>query len=343
LEETLKNRNKVVLASVVILFICFVLSMSVGRYPLTIKSIFKLIKLRVIGCELEQALDQDYIVFWSVRLPRALMSLWVGAVLGISGTVFQGLFRNPLVSPDILGVSAGASFGAGLAIILIGTSAIAIQSFSFVFGFFAVVLAYRIGSYRARSSMTTMVLSGVIVSSLFSAGLSFLKYVADPYEQLPAIVFWTMGGFSNIVWKDIIKTFPVMTICAVALFLLRWKLNIMTLGDDDAKSLGVDVNKIRIVYIFLSTLMVASSISSCGTIGWVGLVVPHMARLIVGPDHFILLPFSALMGGGFMILMDTIARTITAGEIPISIITSFIGAPFLGYLMLKQEKSNFGE
>lgn len=335
--------TKIIFISLIVLLLSFVLSMAVGRYPLTLNSIIRLIKFRIMAYAIEPDMLQDYIVFWSVRLPRALMGLWVGAVLGISGTVFQGLFKNPLVSPDILGVSAGASFGAGLAIVLIGTSAFAIQGSAFIFGLAAVVIAYKMGSHRTRGSLTTMVLSGIIVSSLFSAGLSFLKYIADPYEQLPTIVFWTMGGFNNIVWNDIMKTFPPMTICAIILFLFRWNLNIMTLEDKDAKSLGIDVNKIRMIYIFLATLMVASSISSCGTIAWVGLVVPHMARLIVGPDHYILLPFSAILGGVFMILMDTIARTITGGEIPISIITSFIGAPFLGYLMLKQEKGNFSE
>ncbi len=337
------KHTKIIFISLVILLLCFILSMIVGRYPLTLNSMLNLVKFKIVGQPTEPDMLQDHIVFWSVRLPRALMGLWVGAMLGISGTVFQGLFKNPLVSPDILGVSAGASFGAGLAIVFVSTSALAIQSFSFIFGLTAVIIAYRMGSHRTGSTLATMVLSGVIVSSLFSAGLSFLKYIADPYEQLPTIVFWTMGGFNNIVWNDIIKTFPPMTICAIILFLFRWNLNIMTLEDKDAKSLGIDVNKVRIIYIFLATLMVASSISSCGTIAWVGLVVPHMARLIVGPDHSILLPFSAILGGGFMLLMDTIARTITGGEIPISIITSFIGAPFLGYLMLKQEKNDLNE
>ncbi len=335
--------RKVMIISIILLLLCFILSMAVGRYPLKINAIFKLVKYKVLNLQVEPDMAQDYIVFWTVRLPRAIMGLFVGAALSISGTVFQGLFRNPLVSPDILGISAGASFGAGIAIILTGTSTIAIQSCSFIFGLLAVVIAFRIGGGgRQRGNITALVLAGVIVSAVFSAGLGFLKYVADPYEQLPAIVFWTMGGFGKIVWRNVIKTVPVMFCCSVILHLLRWKLNIMTLGDDEARSLGVNVNRIRAIYIFLSTLMVASSISSCGTIGWVGLVVPHIARLIVGPDHYVLLPFSAILGGGFMLIMDTIARSIISGEIPISIITSLLGAPFLGYLLIKQERNTVG-
>lgn len=331
--------KKLIFISLAALCLCFTVSLAIGRYPLKIITIIELLKLKLLNQNVRPEMMTDYTVLWSVRLPRTIMGLSVGAGLAISGTVFQGLFRNPLVSPDILGVSAGASFGAGLAIILVGTSALAIQSFAFIFGLMAVVIAYQMGRYCPNASLTTLVLAGVIISALFSAGLSILKYVADPYEQLPAIVFWTMGGLSNIVWNDIIKTLPVMVVCSAILILLRWKLNIMALGDEEANALGVDSDKMRIIYVFLSTMIVASSISSCGTIGWVGLVIPHMARLLVGPDHSILLPFSAILGGGFMLIMDTIARSITGGEIPISIVTSLIGAPFLGYLMLKQEKS----
>lgn len=334
--------RKILIASIILVLLCFLLSMSSGRYLLKVNTIFKLIKYKILNLEIEANMAQDYIVFWSVRLPRAIMALFVGAALSISGTVFQGLFRNPLVSPDILGVSSGASFGAGLAIIFISTSALAIQTFSFGFGLLAVIVAFRIGGGGKRGNVTTLVLAGVIVSAIFSAGLGFLKYIADPYEQLPAIVFWSMGSFGKIVWKDVVKTVPIIICCSTILYTLRWKLNIMTLGDEEAKSLGINVKWIRIIYVFLSTLIVASSISSCGTIGWVGLVVPHMARLIVGPDHHILIPFSAVLGGGFMLIMDTIARSLISSEIPISILTSLLGAPFLAYLLLKEESNTIG-
>ena len=329
--------------ALIVLLSCLLLSVSIGRYPLKVKSALQLIKYKILFRETPAEMSNDYIVFWSIRLPRVLMTCIVGAVLSIAGTVFQGLFRNPLVSPDILGVSSGAGFGAGLAILLFGKSALAIQTLAFIFGLLAVIAAYAMSQRAKSASLTTLVLSGIIVSALFSAGLSFLKYVADPYEELPAIVFWTMGSFSNTLWSGVLKILPIIGFCILILFLLRWKLNVLTLSDDDAMSLGIDVNKARVIYVFLATLMVASSVSSCGTIGWVGLVVPHMARLIVGPDHAILLPFSGIVGASFMIIMDTLARSISGSEIPISIITSLIGAPFLGYLMLKQEQSQWDD
>jgi len=337
----LMKHNHANLVALAVLVACLLLSISVGRYPLKVTSVLQLIRFKIQFCKPPREMSNDYIVFWSIRLPRVLMASAVGAVLAIAGTVFQGLFRNPLVSPDILGVSAGAGFGAGLAILLFGKSTLAIQTLAFAFGLLAVVIAYAMSRHARSASVTTLVLSGIIVSALFSAGLSFLKYVADPYEELPAIVFWTMGSFSNTLWADLIKTLPVITVCVLILFVLRWKLNVLTLGDDDAMSLGIDVGKARVIYVFLATLMVASSVSSCGTISWVGLVVPHMARLIVGPDHSVLLPFAGIVGASFMVLMDTLARSISGGEIPISIMTSLIGAPFLGYLMLKQERSQW--
>ncbi len=330
------REQKLFLLIILILLVTFFFSLTVGRYELEWANILKVIKLKVTSQPVPADLFTDDVVFWSVRLPRLVMALMVGSVLAVSGTVFQGLFRNPLVSPDILGVSAGASFGAGMAILLVGESALAIQGFAFGFGLLAVTLAYQLGRRCRTDAITVLVLAGVIVSALFTAGLSFLKYVADPYEELPALVFWTMGGFSTIVWKDIVMTLPVILIGTLILFLLRWKLDIMALGDEEAMSLGVNVTKMRFLYITFATLIVASSVSACGTIGWVGLVVPHMARLIIGPGHNQLVSFAAILGAVFMILMDTIARTISGGEIPIGIITSFIGAPFLAYLLWRQ-------
>lgn len=335
---TKTSEQKLFLLVIILLLAAFLFSLTVGRYKLDWFNILEVIKLKITDQSIPDHLTSDDIVFWSVRLPRLLMALFVGSALAVSGTVFQGLFRNPLVSPDILGVSAGASFGAGMAILLVGNSAFAIQVFAFGFGLVAVVLAYQLARHCRTDTITVLVLAGVIVSALFTAGLSFLKYVADPYEELPALVFWTMGGFSTIAWKDVAMTVPVVLIGILILYLLRWKLDIMALGDEEALSLGVKVNKMRLIYIAIATLIVASSVATCGTIGWVGLVVPHMARLIIGPGHNHLLPFAAILGAVFMILMDSLARSISGGEIPIGIITSFIGAPFLGYLLWKQGK-----
>lgn len=328
--------GKTILIGLTVLVITYVLTLAMGRFKIDYGTLFHLLCLKLQGLPVEEEMSTTEIVFWSVRVPRGLMAVLVGAALAVSGTVFQGIFRNPLVSPDILGVSSGASFGAGLAILLVGQSILATQISAFVWALLAVGIAYQIGK-RGRDSITTMVLAGVIVSAMFTAGLSFLKYVADPYEELPAIVFWTMGGFNYIVWSDFYRAFPIILTGLVLLYLVRWRINMLAMGDEEAMSLGVNVGKARIVYILLSTLIVAASISACGTIGWVGLVVPHIARLLIGPDHNTLLPFSAVMGGIFMLLMDTMARSLTGAEIPISIITSMIGAPFLAYLLLKHE------
>lgn len=310
------KEQKLFFAACILLLACFLGSLMVGRYPLTSGSICELVWLKLLHLEVPSHFTSDAVVFWLVRLPRAVMALIVGAVLAVSGTVFQGLFRNPLVSPDILGVSAGAGFGAGLAILLFGDSVLAIQGLAFLSGLLAVTLAYQIGKHCRGDAVTVLVLAGVIVSALFTAGLSFLKYVADPFEKLPAIVFWTMGGFSNIVWEDVWHVLPVAVLGMAVLFLLRWKLDILALGDEEALSLGINVSRLRVAYIFSTTLIVASSVAVCGTIGWVGLVVPHMARLLIGPSHNQLVGFAAIIGAVFMLAMDTLARSLTGGKFP---------------------------
>lgn len=333
--------RKAIIAAAFILLLVFTISLTVGRYHLNIKMVGHLFWLWMTGVKPADSLSTTATVLWSVRLPRALMAAMAGIVLSVSGAVFQGIFRNPLVSPDILGVSSGASFGAAMAIILAGGSALAIELSAFAWALAAVTVAYQIG--KRGNSITTLVLAGVIVSAIFTAGLSFFKYVADPYEQLPAIVFWTMGGFNNIVWADIWRAVPLMMAGLAIIWVLRWRLNLLAMGDEEAMSLGINASGERRLYIVLATLIVAASISACGSIGWVGLVVPHMARIMIGPDHKVLIPFSALVGASFMLLMDTLARTVSGAEIPISIITSLIGAPFLAYLLLKQEQRQWQE
>lgn len=321
----------------IVLLTAMLLGLMLGRYHLNVQDVLYLINLKIHNQPAVGEAATAEAVLWMIRLPRVLMAMLVGAALSVSGAVFQGLFRNPLVSPDILGVSAGAGFGAALAIILVGTSALAIQISAFAFALLAVLAAYQIGN-RGYASITNLVLAGVIVSSLFTAGLSFLKYVADPYEQLPTIVFWTMGGLNYIVWIDVWRAVPLVAVGLILLYIYRWRLNLLAMGDEEAMTLGVNVRRARAMYIVLATLIAAICISACGSISWVGLVVPHIARMLVGPDHKMLIPFSALAGAVFMLAMDTLARTITGVEIPISIITSFVGAPFLAYLLLQQQQ-----
>lgn len=312
--------------------------MSIGRYHLGPYDIVKLL-LNGMGSSIELGPNAAALrtVFWNIRLPRAILAIIVGASLGASGAVFQGVFRNPLVSPDILGVSQGAGFGAALAIMFLGGSTIGIQGSAFLFGIAAVMIAYSISLSSMENSVVVLVLAGVVVSALFMAGLSFLKYVADPYTELPSIVFWTMGSFQGANWNDVLYSFPVVLIGVTVLSALGWRLNVMTLGDEEAKSLGIDIGKMRLFFIAVATVIVASSISAVGTIAWLGLVVPHIGRYLAGSDHKTLVPFSALLGGALLLLMDTAARTMISSEIPISIITNIVGAPFLAYLLVRKK------
>ncbi|MCP4622454.1 MAG: iron ABC transporter permease [bacterium] len=327
----------IIAAGIVLMLLTILISLVMGLYPIPFSILSQLVLDAVQGRAPNETLSTHALVLWSVRLPRVLMAVLVGAALSVAGAVFQGLFRNPLVSPGILGVSAGAAFGAALAIVF-ASNMVTVEISAFFWALAAVGLAYLIG-HRGPQSVTTLVLAGVIVSALFMAGLSLLKYKADPYDQLPAIVFWTMGSLNNIVWKDVIKASVIIFTGISALYVFRWQLNVMALGDESASALGINVFLTRSVYILISTLIVAASISSCGDIRWMGLVIPHMARMIIGPDHDVLIPFSAILGGTFMLAMDTVTRNLPGGEIPVGILTAFLGAPFLAYLLIKEKKN----
>jgi iron complex transport system permease protein len=330
------HKMAISLAALVLLGVV-IIALTLGRYRISLNTLFQVIYSAMSGTEGNSSLATPSMVLFSVRFPRVIVAVMVGAALSVCGAVFQGLFRNPLVSPSILGVSSGASFGATLAIIFAGSSAWAVGSSAFLWGLIAVFLAYQIGR-RGGNSVTSLVLAGVIISALFTAGVSFLKYRADPYQQLPAIVFWTMGSFNSVIWADAIRASSIIVFGLICIYVLRWWLNPMALGDEDATALGIDVPRARFIYILVTTLMVAASVAVCGNIGWVGLVVPHMARIIVGSDHDALIPFSALSGGIFMLAMDTLARILPGGEIPVGILTSLIGAPFFAYLLITNER-----
>ncbi len=327
-------------ATAVLLVAVAVLALVMGRYEIELPTLGQIVAAAITGQETHADLATPRLVLWSVRLPRVLMAIMVGAALSVAGAVFQGLFRNPLVSPGILGVTSGSAFGATLAIVLAGNSSMVVEVSAFLWGLGAVFFAYQLGRHGGNSA-TSLVLSGVIVSALFTAAVSFLKYKADPYQQLPAIVFWTMGSLNSVVWADAFRATVLILFGIGAIYLIRWWLNPMALGDEDAMALGIDVAKARVIYIVIATLIVAASIASCGSIGWVGLVVPHMARGIVGPDHDVLIPFSALLGGLFMLVMDTLSRTLPGGEIPVGILTAMLGAPFFAYLLIKNERGTW--
>lgn len=326
-----------IIIGVVLLISAAVIAITLGRYRISLQILAKIIASSLSVGTTDHDLATPTLVLWTVRLPRVAMAVMVGAALSVAGAVFQGLFRNPLVAPGILGVTHGAAFGAALAIILVGNSTFAIEASAFFWALVAVVIAYQLGR-KSGNSATSLVLSGVIVSALFMAVGSFLKYKADPYNQLPAIVFWTLGSLNNLVWMDTLKAGIAIVLGIGVIYALRWWLNPMALGDEDAMALGIDVAKARVIYVLIATLIVAAPTAYCGNIQWVGLIVPHMARSIVGSDHDALIPFSALLGGIFMLVMDTISRVLPGGEIPVGILTAALGAPFFAYLLIKSER-----
>ena len=273
-------------------------------------------------------------VLFDVRLPRLLAGVLVGAGLSISGAAFQGLFRNPLVSPHILGVSAGAGLGAALAILFF-SSILAIQLFSFVFGLAAVLMTCGLARVYRTTPVLMLVLSGIIVGALFSACTSLLKYIADPLNNMPSIVFWLLGSLNNASNKDMAIVGPVILAGIVALLMIRWRINLLAMGEEDARALGVDTRRLTAIIIVCATLISAASVSVSGIIGWIGLVIPHIGRLLVGPDNKYLLPVAVLVGASYLVTVDTIARTAIESEIPIGILTAMVGAPIFAYLLKK--------
>ena len=321
----------------VVLLLCALLALCVGKYSVSPSE-----SLEVIFCELTgkvgnfTAMTRNVILF--LRVPRIVASVLCGIMLAMSGVTYQGLFKNPLVSPDFLGVSNGACIGAALAILL-GLSGVYLSAFAFVGGILAVTLTVSIPAIMKSNSNIMLVLSGVIVGGAMSSILGFIKYVADPETQLAAITYWTMGSFSFVTMDEIKSVFFVMLIPAIILMLMSWWIDILSMGESEAKSLGANVSVIRNIAIACATLMTASSVCISGTIGWIGLVIPHFARMIVGPNNAKLIPTAGLMGGVFMLLVDTLTRTIGVAEMPISILTGLIGAPFYAILLYRQRKT----
>lgn len=318
------------------LALSFLLALAIGRYPISLSQILSII---ASGGRLDAApatVLGPAQVRLNIRLPRILASMLVGAGLAAAGAAYQGLFRNPLVSPDILGISQGASFGAATAILLGQASLVSIQVSAFVFGLIAVGLSYGIAHTRHGSNSVMLVLAGVVVSAFFSALLSFVQYVADPYTQLPAIQFWLMGGFHTITWDRLAFALPGTIGGSILLLALRWRINVLSLGDEEAFALGINVPRLRAFFVACTTLVVTSGVSVAGVVGWIGLVIPHIGRMLAGPNYRWLLPISMLLGGTFLTITDSLARTVTTAEIPISILTSFLGAPFFAWLLRRE-------
>jgi iron complex transport system permease protein len=317
------------------LVILFFLSFLLGRYPIDIYDVLLAISSKILGFDSGLPHSVETIIF-QIRLPRILGAILVGAALSIAGASFQGLFRNPLVSPDKLGVSSGAGLGAAIGI-LSSAGYFFVQIFAFVFGLLAVGITYLLSKSLKGTSMLTLVLCGIAIESFFGSMLSLAKYVADPYEQLPSIVFWMMGSLASVNNQQLIAVAIPIILGIVVLLLVRWRINVLSMGEEEAQTLGIDVKKMQGIIIVCCTLITASAVSISGIIGWVGLVIPHIVRLIIGPDHKVLLPASAILGAFFLLLIDNVSRTLTTVEIPLGILTALIGAPFFIYL-LKQSK-----
>lgn len=278
---------------------------------------------------------QASIVVWNIRVPRVAAALLVGAALAAAGASYQALFRNPLVSPDILGVSAGAGLGA-VAGIFLSLPVAAIQASAFVGGMAAVGFVTLVASMVRNTDRTlTLVLIGVVIGALAGAATSLLKVMADPYDQLPAITFWLLGSLAAITTEDILPALPMVLIGLVPLALLRWRINVLSLGDEEARALGIEVGRTRFLVIAAATLITASVTALAGVVGWVGLVIPHIARMLVGPGFGRLLPVSVLIGAGYLLIVDTLARTIAQVEVPLGILTAVIGAPFFVWLLAR--------
>ena len=320
----------------VLLLVClpvlfFLGTLCIGRYHVAFSEVWQTLLGAVTGNDSGVSLKTQTVIL-NVRLPRALQGLLVGASLAASGACFQSLFRNPLVSSGMLGVSAGSGFGAALAIILFGTSAMA-PTFSFCFGILAVVLSYLTGKISGGNPTITLVLGGTIIQSIFSALLSLLKYLADTDTQLPAITFWLMGSLASTKTTNLWLSDVPMIVGLLGMVVISWRLNVLAMGDREAKTMGLNVAANKVAVIAFATLATAGAVSISGVIGWVGLVVPHICRMLFSSDNRKLIPASISIGACFMVLVDTVCRSLTSGEIPLGIVTAIVGGPFFIWLL----------
>ena len=327
------KRSIVLIIILAAALICFTLiSFSLGRYPLSLRDIF----MWLSGKNADVNTDN---ILMNIRLPRVLAAILVGACLSCAGTAYQGIFRNPMVSPDILGATSGAGFGAAVAIVM-SLPPLAVQLFAFVFGIAAVLASYTISVVVGRKESVTLVLilSGMVITSLLGAFVSIIKYTADPYGKLPEITYWLMGSLSAITRRQLFSAIAPMFVGFTVIIAVKWRINVLSYGDEEARALGVNAKRLRAVVIVAATLITASAVSVCGQIGWVGLVIPHITRMLVGPDYRKVVPTAILAGGLFLLVVDTVSRNLLVVEIPLGILTAVIGAPVFVYLLCRGKR-----
>jgi iron complex transport system permease protein len=329
-----KRLSKGIITLLIILPLAvFFVSLFFGRYSISPVTCVQVLLSKFIPIQHTWS-DNIETIIWQIRFPRALTAMLIGSGLAISGAAFQGMFRNPLVSPDILGVSAATGFGACLAM-LISASSATTQLFAVGFGIAGVVITYFLSRVYKTTPILMLVLSGVVIGSVFSSGISIIKFAADPYSKLPAITFWLMGGLGTASWGSVFKVGIPVIIGATILILLSWRINILSLGDEEARTLGINTEPLKAIIIVCCTVITASTVCVAGIVGWVGLVIPHIGRMIGGPNHRVTIPVCMTLGAAYLLFIDDIARTLTTSEIPLGILTAIVGAPFFGYLLRK--------
>ena len=336
--EERSGRNRLVImilgaALIAAVFISFFL----GRYPIKPGELMSILLSKLIPID-QFWTDTMETVLFNIRLPRVLLACFVGCCLSAAGASYQGIFQNPMAAPDILGASAGAAFGAAVAIFNYAPSSVVAVS-AFVFSMATVGLVILISKRAKGSKVLGLILSGIMVSSLFSAGTSYIKLVADPMDKLPKITYWLIGSLSGASKSDICFVALPMALGLIPLYLLRWRINVLTLGDEEARAIGINAKAIRLIVIICATLVTASSVSVSGMIGWVGLVIPHLVRKLVGNNYRYLMPASMIAGALFLLIVDNISRNLLTTELPIGILTAFVGAPFFIYLITRKAEN----
>lgn len=319
---------------IILLAAACIIALCAGQYSVSVPEVIKILASRFVNVTKTWSNTAEGVVF-TLRLPRIIGAVLVGSALSLSGAAYQGVFKNPLVAPDLLGVSSGACVGASVAILL-HLNSFGVQAMAFVAGILAVGLTLFIPRLIKNTNMTMLVLSGIIVKGIMDSVMGIIKYVADPETELQSITYWQLGSLTKVLPKDLFTVGPVIVAASVIIFLLRWRINILSLGDREAKTLGVSVTVVRNFIIICATLLTASAVCISGTIGRIGLVIPHFARMLTGPDNTKVIPASILMGAIFMVVIDTLARALTSVELPLSILTGIIGAPFYIIILARQ-------
>lgn len=333
-----KNKKRISYSGIIIILLValvgvIIASVALGRYPIGVKELAGILCSKIFEIEPFWTKTQESLLLFH-RLPRILLACLVGCCLSAAGASYQGVFQNPMAAPDLLGASSGAAFGAALAILL-DMNSFMLMLFAFTASMLTVVVVIFTGNRARGKRVLGLILAGIMIGSLVQSGTSFIKLVADPQDQLPAITYWLMGSLNGTTPRDLLFVLIPMCIGLVPLFLLRWRINILTLGDEEAQTMGVNSKRLRVIVIFCATLITAASVSVSGVIGWVGLVIPHLTRRMVGNNYKHLMPASMLFGAIFLLLVDDVSRNLLATEIPIGILTSLIGAPFFIYLITR--------